>query len=167
MRRVLVFAMLVCVGSAVGCGSSPTSPSTFSSSTANSSSSSQSLAGNYVGSITITYATVGGSVTCPASTSVTQVGSTVTIGAITPSGACEGVGATPALGSFTIDNTGSLGTLTATNVPDSSCNGAFNQTITGGFSGTTLQFSFVFTAVSGGCLSNPGSFTISGTLTQQ
>lgn len=164
MRRVLVFAMLVCAGAAIGCGGGPTSPSSLSSA---STSASSSVDGNYSGSITFTYSSLGGSVTCPASTSVTQVGTTVTIGAITPSGACASFGASPPLGSFTIDNTGSLGTTTTNNVTSASCNGAFNTTLTGGFSGSTLQFSFVFTAVSGGCLSDPGNFTLSGTLTKQ
>ena len=167
MRRVLVFAMLVCVGSAVGCGGGPTSPSSLSSTSTSKSSSIPSVDGNYSGSITITYSSIGGSVTCPASTTVTQVGATVTIGALTPSGACASAGVSPPLGSFTIDNTGSLGSTTTNNVSDPSCNGAFNTTISGAFSGATLQFSFVFTAVSGGCLSDPGNFTISGTLTKQ
>ena len=159
MRRVLVSGLLVCVGLFVaGCGGgSPTAPSTPTY---------PSVAGNYSGTMTFTFPSLGTRVDCPATTSITQSGATVTIGAITPSGSCASLGASPPLGSLTIDVSGSLGTQTVSNFSEPSCNGTYNATLSGGFSGSTLQFSFVYTAVSGGCLTNPGNFTLSATLTK-
>lgn len=161
MRHVLVSAMLACVGlffAGCGGGSSPTAPSTPTY---------PSVAGNYSGTITFTFSTLGGAVTCPATTSVTQAGASVTIGALLPSGTCASLGASPSLGTFTIDTNGSIGTLTASNVSTPSCNGTYNGTVSGGFSGSILTFSLVNTAVSGGCVTSPGNFTLSGTLTKQ
>lgn len=153
-------AMVVCLG-LMGCGGgSPTNPSpavpTY-----------PSVAGNYAGSMTFTFSTLGGSLICPVSTSVTQTGASVTIGALTPSGTCANLGPSPGLGTFTMTTTGSLGTTTLNGLPNAACTGGYNATFTGAFSGSTFQFSFAYTATSGDCLTQPGNFTLSGTLTKQ
>lgn len=161
MRHVLVSAALACVGLFfVGCGggSSPTAPSTPTY---------PSVAGNYSGTMTFTFSTLGGSITCPVSTSVSQNGASVTIGAITASGACASAGSLPSLGTFTMTTSGSLGSTTLSNVPGGSCNGTYNTIFTASFSGPTLQFSFAFSGATGDCATQPGNFTLNGTLTKQ
>lgn len=164
MRHVLVSAMLACVALFVaGCGggSSPTAPSTPTGPTY------PSVAGNYSGTMTFTFSTLGGSVTCPVSTTVSQTGASVTIGTITASGTCASFGTLPSLGTFTITSSGSLGTTTVNNVPGGSCNGSYSTTFTSGFSGSTLQFTFAFSGATGDCATSPGNFTLTGTLTKQ
>jgi hypothetical protein len=163
MRRVLVVALvLALVGAALafaGCGSSndaaptPAIPN---------------VTGNYSGTITITYQLIGQSITCPASTSVTQSGANVTLAPLTIGGQCATVGFTslPA-GDFTITNTGSLGTQNVNNIYIPSCNGYYNASASGGFFGSTLQFTFIYTVASGqACLTQLGNFTFAGTLSR-
>lgn len=119
------------------------------------------VAGNYSGTITITSSLLGQSITCPATMSVTQSGVNVTLSPVTLSGACTTAFPTLPLGSTTIDDTGSLGSLSENNLFVTSCNGAYNVTGSGGFFNQSLQFSIVYTAVSGGCLTDPGSFSFS------
>ena len=153
--RVLA-AVLGCVSlSGCGGGSTPTTPSPQY----------PAVAGNYSGAAKITLNKLGGSLDCPASTTVTQSGASVTLAPLTLTGACAGVGSVP-LGRFALSTTGALA-LSQNNVPIADCNGAYNATADGGFSGSTLQFSLALTAVSGGCVSQPGNFSFSGTLTKQ
>jgi hypothetical protein len=154
---VLLAAMPVCSLSGCGGSNTPTTPSPPQY---------PAVAGNYSGTATFNLITLGASLNCPASTTVTQSGASVTLAALALSGSCASLGSLP-LGSFTISTTGALVPLSQNNVPIADCNGTYNATASGGFSGSTLQFAFAFTAVSGGCVGQPGNFNFSGTLTKQ
>lgn len=156
MRLIRFGALAVACALVAQCGSSPTSPS----------SQYPSVAGNYAGSVTIGVPALGGSLTCPASTSVTQSGASVTVAPIALAGSCASIGSLP-VGDGTITTTGSLGSLTLNDVVVASCNGSYNAVASGGFFGSSLQFSIVYTAISGGCLTDPGNITFSGTLGKQ
>jgi hypothetical protein len=159
-RTALLSAVLSLVTAFVaGCGSSdsvaptPTYPN---------------VAGKYSGSITITYQLVGQSITCPATTTVTQSGPNVTLAPLSVAGVCPSLGLSsfPA-GDFLITNTGSLGTQSANNIPMASCNGTYNATASGGFFSSTLQFTFVYTVASGNtCVTQLGNFTFAGNLSR-
>jgi hypothetical protein len=159
MKTRIAFPLLIagCVGIATACGdgSSPSSPS----------SSYPNVAGNYSGSTVLSYPSLGTSVTCPTTTTVTQSGANVSIAPLTFSGACASLGALPA-GDFTMTTTGSLGSATATNIPLAFCNGSYNGSASGGFFGSTFQFSLVYTAVSGGCVTQLGNFSVTANLSK-
>jgi hypothetical protein len=124
------------------------------------------VTGNYSGSITINYQLIGRSISCPSTTTVTQSSANVTLSPLMLGGVCPGVGlASLPLGDFTITNTGSLGTQTVNNFYMATCNGYYNASASGGFFGTTLQFSLLYTVASGAtCVNQLGNFTFSGTL---
>jgi hypothetical protein len=61
---------------------------------------------------------------------------------------------------------GSLGSATVNNMYMASCNGYYNASASGGFFGSTLQFSLAYVVQSGGCVSQLGNFTITGNLTR-
>jgi hypothetical protein len=120
--------------------------------------------GNYAGTVTISF-TGRGSFSCPANTTVTQNGSNVTIAPLTMGGSCPGLGVSSLpIGDGAISNTGSLGQTTINNLFLAACNGFYSATASGGFFGSSAQFSIVYTATSGGCVNNPGNFSFSGTL---
>src|SRR4051794_13962875 len=100
-----VAALIAAVLLVAGCGGSPTSPEAGP----------PSVAGNYSGTTTFNYPTLGQSFSCSSSTAVTQSGSVVNIAPIQMSGnsTCNGLGSLP-LSAGTIDDTGSLGTGSAT-----------------------------------------------------
>lgn len=125
------------------------------------------VTGNYSGTVTITYQLTGGQISCPATTSVTQSGANVTLAPLTMAGACPSAGLSSfPVGDFTITNTGSLGTQSGTNLFVASCNGFYSYSASGGFFGSTLQFTFIYTATSGGCVSQVGNFTFAGNLSR-
>jgi len=148
VRQLAAVLVVACVFPFGGCSSS-TAPS----------SGPPNVAGNYSGTVTITFSLFGQSLTCPATMSVTQSGANVTFSAVTLSGACTSIFPTLPLGNTTIDNTGSLGSLTENNIAVPSCNGTYDATASGGFSNRTLQISIVYTAESGGCVSQVGNFS--------
>jgi hypothetical protein len=149
LRRLAVSILVACVVPIVGCGSSSTGPS----------SGPPDVAGNYSGTVTITFSLIGQTLTCPATLSVTQSGANVNISPATFSGACTNFFPTLPIGSSTIDGTGSLGSLTENNLFVASCNGDYNASASGGFFNRTLQISVVYTAVSGGCVNQVGNFS--------
>ena len=152
VKRACV-VLLVIVASA--CGSSPTAPA----------SPYPSVAGNYSGSVLFSFISLGTSLTCPATTTVNQSGASVTFAPLTFSGSCASLGSLP-FGDQTITTTGSLGSASQNNLFVASCNGYYNAVVSGGFFGTTFQFSMFYTAVSGGCVSQLGNFSITGTLSR-
>src|SRR5262245_31189093 len=83
------------------------------------------VAGRYSGTVTITYTSLGQSLTCPATTTTTQSGANVTIAPITLSGACSSVSPSLPFGDVTISTTGSLGNATVNNIAVASCGGAY------------------------------------------
>ena len=135
------------------------------SSTAPTSSGPPNVAGSYSGTVTINYISLGRTLTCPAQTTVTQNGANVTLAPLALTGVCASVGSLP-LGDMTISNTGSLGNTTLTNQFFASCGGSYDITASGGFFGNTLQFAFVYTAKSGGCVTQVGNFSFSGNLSK-
>ncbi|MGE3342575.1 MAG: hypothetical protein AB7L71_03980 [Vicinamibacterales bacterium] len=98
------------------------------------------VAGNYSGTMTASLPELGRSVSCRATTTVTQGGGgSVSIAPIQLTGDC-GLTSLP-FGSATIDATGSLGSTTAT--LRESC-GTYNASGSGGFFGRELRLSMVY-----------------------
>src|SRR4029453_11289254 len=79
------------------------------------------VAGSYRGTATFSYPELGGSFSCPSSTSVTQTGGYVNIAPVQLGGDCAsaGLGSIP-VGDMQIDTTGSLGSTTMT-LPIGNC----------------------------------------------
>lgn len=102
------------------------------------------VAGQYRGTITLTFPDVFNSITCPASTSVTQAGSSVSIAPMIFTGACEGFSIP--FGPAMIDETGALigGVSTGTFVQPS-C-GSYLYNASGGFFGRDLRMSMTATS---------------------
>ncbi|MGE0702618.1 MAG: hypothetical protein AB7P22_01640 [Vicinamibacterales bacterium] len=101
------------------------------------------VAGNYAGTITLAFPENGTSMTCTATTSATQSGSTVNMTPIVLGGLCDGINIP--IGTVIIDDTGDIPASVSgtTNNPD--C-GTYNYTVTGGFDGTELQLSATLTS---------------------
>lgn len=134
MRRRLALVLLVIA--TVSCGGGGTSLSGPSNTIPN-------VAGNYSGTATLAEPERSLSLTCPASTSVTQSGSTINVAPITIGAPCN---FTIPVGQGTIDATGAiLGSNTGT-VQDSSGCGFYNYTGSGGFFGHDFRFSLVYTS---------------------
>jgi hypothetical protein len=156
VNRVWIAVLALCT---VACGSnsSPAAPTAAGP---------PNVAGNYSGTVTFSYPTLGQTLTCPTQTSVTQNGSTVTISPLVFSGSCANLGSLP-VGDNPLSTTGSLGTVTVNNLFVSACNGFYNVSGSGGFFGSTLQFSFSYLVQSGPCTTQLGNFTLTGNLTKQ
>lgn len=157
MKRALTALVLGVSLSACGGDSSPTAPSV---------SAIPNVMGNYSGSITITYQLFGSSISCPATTTVNESGTNVTLSPLQLGGVCPSAGlASLPAGDFTISSTGSLGTQTVNNIYIPSCNGYYDGSASGGFFGSTLQFTFTYTVASGAtCVNQVGNFTFAATL---
>jgi hypothetical protein len=82
------------------------------------------------------------------------------------SGQCSTLFPTLPFGDGTISETGSLGNTTVNGIQLASCNGVYNAVASGGFFGKAFQFSWLYTPVSGGCVNQLGSMTISGNLSR-
>ena len=134
MRRVVFALLLVSIASCGGGG--PTAPSTPSI---------PAVAGNYNGTATIAYPELQTSVTCSATTAVTQSGAAVSVAPIVLSGSAPCVGLSLPLGQVTIDSTGAFTGPNAgtTNVP--SC-GNYTYSASGGFFGREMRISMVATS---------------------
>jgi hypothetical protein len=65
------------------------------------------------------------------------------------------------IGNLTLSTTGSLFIGTQSNLYVASCNGYYNSSVNGSFAGSGFEFSILYTAESGGCVSQVGNFTIS------
>jgi hypothetical protein len=154
LRLVFVGVLAIAV-SACGSSDSPTAPS----------SPYPPVAGNYAGTVTFNYSTLGVSLNCPATTTVTQSGGDVSLSPMSLGGACASSAPSMPLGDFSISTTGSMGSASQNNVSLPSC-GFYNATASGGFFGSSFQFSLVYIAVSTSCQRNPGNFSISGTLSR-
>ena len=88
----------------------------------------------------------------------------MTFASLVFTGVCASVGSFP-LGDATISNTGSLGSATQSLFFES-CSGFYDATLSGGFSGNTFQFSLVYTAKSGGCVTQLGNISYTGNLSR-
>ena len=102
------------------------------------------VSGNYSGSITFSYPEVPLTLTCPATTVITQSGSSVSIAPLLLSGDCAGVLDSLPLGTVTIDINGAI-TDDGMNTYTEDC-GTYNATGSGGFFGRELRFSLVATS---------------------
>lgn len=103
--------------------------------------------GSYAGSMTLVRPEVQSSLTCPASTTVTQSGSTVTIAPIVLGGVC-GVLSIP-VGQAVIDTTGAITGSNTGTFFEPTC-GGYSYTASGGFFGRELRLSM--SATSATCL---------------
>jgi hypothetical protein len=135
LSTVLLLLSLAACG-----GSSPTAPSI------------PQVAGNYGGTVTFTFPGVG-TVSCVATTSVTQSGSEVNVAPIAMGSPCN---LSIPVGTATIDATGAFQGSTSGTVPET-C-GVYNMVGSGGFFGNQLQFSII--ASSNTCV----NFTFAATL---
>jgi len=148
--RHLAIAAAVCLA---GCSGNSTAPTA---------SGPPNVAGSYSGTVTIT--TSNSLVTCPAQTTVNQNGANVTFGSLVFTGPCAPYGSFQ-LGEATLSNSGSLGSVTQT-LFFASCSGVYDFTMSGGFSGNTLQFSLIYIAKSGGCVTQLGDVRYTGSLSR-
>jgi hypothetical protein len=149
--KALVVAVVVGLAA---CSSSATAPTA---------SGPPNVAGSYSGTITVT-TTRSAALACPAQVTVAQNGANVTLAPLVFTGACASIGSFP-LGDATISNTDSLGSATQSLFFES-CSGFYDVTLSGGFSGNTLQFSLLYTAKSGGCVTQLGDISYSGNLSK-
>ncbi len=101
------------------------------------------VAGNYSGTITLAFPEKGTSMTCTATTSATQSGSTVNITPIVFGGLCAGINIP--LGTVIIDDTGDIPASVSGTTNNPNC-GTYNYTVTGGFDGTELELSATLTS---------------------
>jgi hypothetical protein len=134
MRRALPVVASLLVMAACG-GSSPTAPRF------------PAVNGSYAGTISVAYPELGQSVTCPATTNVTQTGANVSVAPIILAGACAGLSIP--IGNITIDQNGSFGNIANYTFFEPSCGGNYTASGSGGFFGRQLQFSL--NAVSSVC----------------
>jgi hypothetical protein len=114
------------------------------------------VAGSYNGTATITLPEVGQSQTCPASTSVTQSGASVTMAPMVLGGSCN---VSLPLGSVTIATTGAIVTGSGSGTFDEPSCGTYNSQVSGGFSGR--EFSLSVSATSPTCVDFNFSATLS------
>jgi hypothetical protein len=115
--------------------------------TGSSGSSMPQVGGSYSGTMTLVYPELAGSMSCPASTAVTQSGSTVNMAPIIATGQCAGISFP--LGTMSIDSTGAIdGGSGSGSYVDPSC-GAYSYTASGGFFGREFRLSM--NAVSATC----------------
>lgn len=129
-----LFAAISCA-SCSGGSSSPTAPTTASAPT---------VSGSYSGTVVFTFPELRTSVTCPANTTVTQSGRTVSIAPIVTSGQCAGMSIP--FGQTTIDNTGAIeGGSSTGSYTDPSC-GTYSYSASGGFFGRELRVSLSATS---------------------
>ncbi len=130
MGRVVVAAALM----AAGCGGSSTAPSNRI----------PSVSGTYSGNVTLVYPELQARLTCPASTTVTQSGSTVNIAPVLLGGQCGGVSLP--LGQSTIDSTGAIGGGSDSGTYNEPSCGLYSYTVSGGFFGRELRASAIYTS---------------------
>ena len=90
------------------------------------------VSGNYAGTITFTLPELGQSASCPATTVVTQAGSSVSIAPILLSGGCAGIIDSLPLGTVTITQNGAFDEAGNESFTDPSC-GVYTGTGSGGF----------------------------------
>jgi len=152
MNYLKPIVVVVAVGVAA-CSSSATAPTA---------SGPPNVAGSYSGGVTLT--TRSAVLACPAQLTVTQNGTTVTLAPLVFTGTCASLGSFP-LGDATISNTGSMGRATQSLFFDA-CSGLYDVSLSGGFSGNTLHFALVYTAKSGGCVTQLGDTSYSGDLSR-
>jgi hypothetical protein len=134
---------------AVNCGgSSPTNPGpTY-----------PAVAGNYSGNVTFSYPELAQTVTCPATTAVTQTGASISVAPIILGGACAGISIP--FGNASIDLNGSMGSVPNYTYFEPSCGGNYAVSASGGFFGRQFQLSL--NAVSNVCF----NINVTATLTR-
>jgi hypothetical protein len=103
-----------------------------------------SVGGSYSGNATLALPEMQTSVTCPASTVVTQTGSTVNIAPIVLKGDCGGMSIP--LGSTTIDSNGALDPQGSSGTYNEPSCGTYKYTGSGGFYGNELRISMSATS---------------------
>ena len=153
IRQHIIVVLALCITAACGDGnSSPTAPSpmqpTF-----------PQVSGNYAGTISFTFPELGQSLSCPATTVVTQAGNSVSIAPILLGGGCAGIIDSLPVGTVTITQNGSFEEDESESFTDPSC-GVYTGTGSGGFFGRELRFSL--TATSSTCY----NFTVTAVLSR-
>jgi hypothetical protein len=152
MHRFISLIGVVCLVAGCGGGGNPTGPSN----------SIPNVVGTYNGSVTVAFPEVPVSIVCPANTTVTQSGTTVSIAPIILRGECNNLSIP--IGQITIDNTGAFtggGGFTFTDTcPGTTITGTYTGSASGGFFGRELRISM--NATSTRCL----NFNFTATLTR-
>jgi hypothetical protein len=148
MQKVVcaIGVALCLVAAGCGGGGNPTGPTN----------SIPNVVGTYSGNVTIAFPELNQSLICPATTSVTQSGSTASIAPMILRGDCGNLSLP--LGQVTIDNTGAFPPLGTVSVP-ADC-GTYSMTGSGGFFGRELRISI--NATSNTCY----NFNFTATLTR-
>ena len=123
MKRL---SLCVVVALSSACGGTPTTPTPAI----------PQVAGAYVGTMTLVYPTIPRTLICPASTSVTQSGTLVSLAPLVLAGQCGGVSV--ALGQVAIDATGSFSNQSGS--LSEPC-GVYDFIGSGGFFGRELRIS--------------------------
>ncbi len=137
MRLQMVVAVVVATAG-IACGSeSPTAPTPTI----------PTVSGAYSGSLNFTFPELQASLSCPASTTVTQSGSTVSLAPLTVTGECGQYFSSIPLGQVTIDTTGAFTGSNSGSYNEPTC-GIYNYTASGGFYGRELRLSMVATSAS-------------------
>lgn len=147
MKKLLALLLPLCFIACGGDGNNLTGPT----------STIPNVAGNYAGTLSVSFPEVGRSASCRATTSVTQGGGgSINIAPIQLGGDC-GLTSIP-VGSATIDSTGSLGSDSGTT--RESC-GLYTYNSSGGFFGRDLRLSIFY--VSTTCLNMNITITLTRT----
>lgn len=132
-RSCSALVVAVAIASA-GCGGSSTGPSNRI----------PSVNGAYSGTVTVVYPELQRSVTCPASTTVTQSGSTVNIAPIVLAGQCGGISIP--IGQTTIDSTGAVDGGSGSGTYNEPSCGVYSYSFSGGFFGREFRASANYTS---------------------
>lgn len=125
--RALIFVLALSLASCGGSSSSTAPTSTI-----------PTVNGNYSGTATFTFPELNTTMTCPASTSVMQSGSSVNIAPIILGGQCGGLSIP--FGQATINATGAIQGGGSGSYNEPSC-GVYNYVASGGFFGPELRIS--------------------------
>jgi hypothetical protein len=135
--RVLPTVAVILSVLAASCGGKDSSPSSPTPTI-------PSVSGSYSGSATLTLPELQVSLTCPASTAVTQSGNTVNIAPIVLKGDCGSMSIP--LGSTTIDTNGAIDPTGSTGTFDDPSCGTYKYAGSGGFFGRELRISMSATS---------------------
>jgi hypothetical protein len=132
--RLSLIAVAISLGT-LGCGGSSSAPTSTHIPAVN---------GSYSGNATYNFPELQQSLSCPATTVVTQNGGTVSIAPMVLRGECDNLSIP--MGQMTIDTTGAIDGGSAQGTFNEPTCGTYNATISGGFFGRELRISMTATS---------------------